>query len=229
MPPRYTSSILWVPLLGALTALTALPAWAAVEPVTLDFESNWADLAPNTFVHINTLDPAPGGLRWGSAWYGQTTSPLQGSNNELRLGTGSTVVDFALQPFYLDAVDFRSMHNGGSIEFDFAVQTYDANSPGGIGVQVVFPMKIVGAPDVVLPPLAFTTFTGTATLGPLRSFSFGNFKAGGETTDRNLFVMDKLHLRLEPAAVVPEPATALLMALGLAALAWPRRQQSQNG
>jgi hypothetical protein len=37
--------------------------------------------------------------------------------------------------------------------------------------------------------------------------------------------MDNLHLRLEPAAVVPEPASALLMALGLAAFAWPRRPQ----
>ena len=31
------------------------------------------------------------------------------------------------------------------------------------------------------------------------------------------------------ATAVPEPASALLMALGLAALAWPRRQQSPHG
>lgn len=206
-----------------LCALAAVPARAELQRLALDFESDWADLAPNTFVRIDTLHPAPGGLRWGSGWYGQTTLPLQGSNNELRLGAGSFVVDFAGQPFYLDAVDFRSLHNGGSIEFDLVVQTYDAASAGGIGLQVIFPLKIAGAPDVVLPPLSFTTFTGAADLGPLRSLAFANFKGGGETTDRNLFVMDNLHLRLEPVAEVPEPANALLMALGMGTLAWSRR------
>lgn len=222
MRPRFARPLLLLPVLWGLAAM---PAQAEVQPQTLDFESDWADLAPNTFVRIDTLSPAPGGLRWGSGWYGQTTSPLQGSNNELRLGAGSFVVDHILQPFYLDSVDFRSMTNGGHIEFDLIVQTYDAGNANGAGVQVIFPLRIAGAPNVALPPLTFTTFTQAAALGPLRSFSFGNFKAGGETSDRNLFVMDNLHLRLEPAAVVPEPANALLLSLGLGALAWSRRQR----
>lgn len=208
-----------------LLVLATLPAQAALQPVTLDFETEWADLAPNTFVQINTLTPAPGGLHWGSAWFGQTTSPLQGSNNELRLGAGSFNVDNGGQPIYLDAVDFRSLTNGGHIEFDLVAVTYDAQQPGGAGAVVLFPLRVDGAPDVVLPPLHFTTFTGTANLGPLLSFGFANFKAGGETTDRNRFVMDNLHLRLEPAAVVPEPASPLLMALGLALVGCARQRR----
>jgi hypothetical protein len=213
-------------VLTLVFAAATLAAQAAPEPTTLDFESAWSDLAPNTFVQINTLAPLPAGLRWGEAWFGQTTSPLQGSNNELRLGTGSAVVDNADQPFYLDAVDFRSMANGGHIEFDFMVRTYDAHSANGMGAQIIYSLRVDGAPDVVLPPLLFTTFTETAKLGPLHSFTFANFKAGGQTTDRNLFVMDNLHLRLAPAAPVPEPGGVALMAWGLgllvAARAWRR-------
>jgi hypothetical protein len=208
-----------------LLALATLPVQASLQPVTLDFEAEWADLAPNTFVQINTLNPAPGGLHWGSGWFGQTTSPLQGSNNELRLGSGSFTVDNGGQPFYLDAVDFRSVTNGGHIEFDLVAVTYDAQQPGGAGAVVLFPLRVDGAPDVVLPALHFTTFTGTANLGPLLSFSFANFKAGGETTDRNRFVMDNLHLRMEPPAVVPEPASPVLMALGLALVGCARQRQ----
>jgi hypothetical protein len=206
-------------LLPCLLAATIAPAAAQMQPVTLDFESDWADLAPNTFVQLNALNPMPGGLRWGSAWFGQTTLPLQGSNNELRLGAGSFAVDNFGQPFVLDSVDFRSLVNGGSIRFDFVVTLYDASLPGNAGATVVYNMRVDGAPDVVLPPLFFTTFTETAGLGPLLRFTFGNFQGGGESTDRNRFVMDTLQLQL-PAAPVPEPAAPSLLALGLAMTLW---------
>jgi hypothetical protein len=206
-------------------ASATLPAQAAPQTISLDLEGAWSDLALNTFVQINTLTPLPADLHWGEAWFGQTSSPLLGSNNELRLGTGSSIVDNSNRPFYLDAVDFRSMANGGSIQFDLVLQTYDALSANGAGIQVVYSLKIDGAPDVVAPPLLFTTFTDTAQLGPLHSFSFANFKAGGQTTARNLFVMDNLQLRMEAAAPVPEPGSMLLMALGLVALVASRSRR----
>lgn len=199
-----------------LLAAALAPAHAELVNVTLDFESQWADLAPNTFVRLDTLDPMPGGLRWGNAWYGQTTVPAQGSNNELRLGAGNFTVDNSGRPFYLDSVDFRALANGGHIDFDFVVTPYDAATQGP-GASVVYSLRIDGAPDVVLPALFFTTFTDMAALGPLHSFGFANFKAGGETTDRNLFVMDNLQLRLDTSPV-PEPGGLPMLALGLAAL-----------
>jgi hypothetical protein len=41
----------------------------------------------------------------------------------------------------------RGIANDGSIEFGFAVQTFDAHNANGVGVLVIFPMKIAGAPD----------------------------------------------------------------------------------
>jgi hypothetical protein len=41
----------------------------------------------------------------------------------------------------------RRIANDGSIEFDFAVQTFDAHYANGVGALVIFPMKIAGAPD----------------------------------------------------------------------------------
>jgi hypothetical protein len=119
----------------------------------------------------------------------------------------------------LDSVDFRSLVNGGSIRFDFVVTLYDASLPGSAGATVVYSMRVDGAPDVVLPPLFFTTFSETASLGPLLRFTFGNFQGGGESTDRNRFVMDTLQLQL-PAAPVPEPAAPSLLALGMAMTLW---------
>jgi hypothetical protein len=213
------------PTLALMTLLAAAalsPAHAALQSYSLDLESNWGDLAPNTFVHLVDLATPPGGLHWGDGWFGQTTSPLQGSNNELRLGAGSFQVDHGGLDFYLDSVDFRSMQNGGHIQFDMVVRMTT-------GANVVFNMKIDGAPNVPLPPLAFTTFTGTAALGPLSSFTFGNFKTNGETTDRNLFVMDNLQFRMEPSAPVPEPSATALLALGMLVLTVRRRCRSTQG
>jgi hypothetical protein len=220
---KTTTTLRGLALLPCLLAASITPSLAQMQSVALDFESDWADLAPNTFVQLTTLNPMPGGLRWGAGWFGQTTSPLQGSNNELRLGAGSFAVDNFGQPFVLDSVDFRSMVNGGSIRFDFVVTRYDAKLPGNAGASVLYNMLVNGAPDVVLPPLTFTTFSDTASLGPLLSFTFGNFQGAGEGTDRNLFVMDNLHLQL-PAAPVPEPAMPSLLALGLAMTLWAGRR-----
>ncbi|CAD5373328.1 exported hypothetical protein [Rubrivivax sp. A210] len=214
------SRILATLALGLLPlAAQAVVAEPPLQTVVLDFESNWGDLAPNTFVQINSLAQSPGGLRWGNAWFGQTTVPQQGSNNELRLGAGSFTVDNNGQGFYLDSVDFRKLQNGGNIRFIMVATTM-------AGVTTNFDMRVVGAPDVVLPPLAFTTFTGTAALGPLRSFSFGAFSGDEFGSDRNLFVMDNLHLRVEVAASpVPEPEVASMMGLGLGIVALAARRR----
>ena len=204
--------------LPLLLAAAVAPAQATLQTYTLDFESSWGDLAPNTFVQINTLDPAPGGLHWAEAWYGQTTSPLLGSNKEARLGAGSTQVDYFGQPFFLDSVDFRSMTNGGAIRFDFVVRTM-------AGTSTVYNLKIDGAPDGS-QALLFTTFTDMAALGPLSSFAFGNFQGGGEGTDRNIFVMDQLQFRLDPAAV-PEPGAASMLLLGLGVMVWQHLKRRQ--
>lgn len=206
--------------LASLLIAAALPAQAALQPYTLDFESDWPDLAPNTFVQLSTLNPSPGGLRWGNAWYGQTAA--LGNNNELRLGVGNFQVDAYGQPFYLDSVDFRSLQNGGNIKFGFFLTLYSETAPAHIGSTVVYDMRIDGAPTVPGVPvtsLYFSTFTEMAGIGPLLSFTFGAFQAGGETTDRNLFVMDNLVYRLDPlTSPVPEPRALALFGLGLGLL-----------
>ncbi len=210
--------------------LACSPSHAEIQPFTLDFESSWADLAPNTFINLSTSTPNLGGLQWGSGWFGETTSPLQGSNNELRLGAGSFAVSHANQPFFLDSVDFRSLTEGGSIKFDFVVTKFDATKANGVGQSVIFKMNIGGAtasPGNPILPLLFTTFTETASLGPLLKFEFANFKASGQTTDRNLFVMDNLKYRMDVASPAPEPDTSALLLAGLGVVGWVLRRNSK--
>jgi hypothetical protein len=200
-----------------LLAAALSPAQADLQTYTLDFESDWADLGANSFVQLNSLSPAPGGLHWAEGWFGQTTSPLLGSNNEARLGAGSTQVDLNGEAFYLESVDFRSMANGGAIRFDFVVRTL-------AGASTVYNMRVDGAPDGS-QTLQFTTFSDMAALGALSSFAFGNFQGGGEGTDRNLFVMDRLVFRFDPSAV-PEPGVATMLMLGLGLMGWLARRRT---
>jgi hypothetical protein len=141
---------------------------------------------------------------------------------------------------------------GGSLnEFDFPpssgnVVAFDSGL-GGITIDFLRPTSLFTARFTYVAGLTVTAYSGAAVVGTAQSLFDQNFGSSGNPANELLsilygpgitrvtiaglpdggsFIIDDINLDLQETTAVPEPATAALMLLGLAASTLYRRRRA---
>jgi hypothetical protein len=192
--------------LGFVLALSAGAAQAGLQAATLDFNDRGASPVGTS------MGNGYGGFDWGSQWFYMTTAQNPGDDFlAMSTTTGSTIVRSDRSDFFFDGADFWSRRGLDAIgDFSFVlyhdgVTVYNGDlEPHNAGRN------------------RFTAehqFFKANYSGPIDGMAlfFDN-------DDYDHLAMDNFRFRAE-AAPVPESATAVLLALGLAGLAAAARRR----
>lgn len=194
---------------SAALALSCAAAHADLVSAQLSF-----DELPNSTVGTH-LPAGYGGFTWGDQWYQMSPPVGDTSSNFLATSTsGGTVVRRADGgAFYFDGADFwsrRGLDANGDFFFvlygEQGQTLYNGNDDGNAGR-----MRFSGTSQTLM-----ANYTGA-----IRGMAWGF-----DNDDYDHMAMDNLRFRVEAVASVPEPASAMLVGLGLALLLGARRMRS---